>query len=37
MLDYFFVSLKAEPIWLTAKNQKLKTTSLFWTGSEVNY
>jgi predicted AlkP superfamily pyrophosphatase or phosphodiesterase len=26
---------KSEPIWLTAKNQNLKTTSLFWTGSEV--
>lgn len=25
----------ADPIWLTAKNQGLKTASFFWTGSEV--
>jgi predicted AlkP superfamily pyrophosphatase or phosphodiesterase len=24
-----------EPIWLTAKNQGLKTASFFWAGSEV--
>ncbi len=26
---------KAEPVWLSAKNQGLKTFSFFWTGSEV--
>jgi ectonucleotide pyrophosphatase/phosphodiesterase family member 5 len=26
---------KAEPVWISAKNQGLKTFSFFWTGSEV--
>jgi predicted AlkP superfamily pyrophosphatase or phosphodiesterase len=26
---------KAEPVWLSAKNQGLRTFSFFWTGSEA--